>query len=120
MRASGAGAREALHPAAPVERSQDVATAFVNLLQCEASSGPEAAEEEETENRSKHRKSSLFVGCAGRTAALLGRTNVLSLFSLVKRLSVTISKWLNKRRCSARARRIPQVERTYRCRPQGW
>jgi len=62
-------------------------------------------------------RSSLFWFGAGRTAALLGRTNVLSLFSLVKQAIVTICKVLKRRRGSARARRIPQAELTYRCRP---
>jgi hypothetical protein len=84
MRGLSAGAREPLQAAAPAKRFDDGASAVVKLLQHEAPGNPEAAEKEEAEKRSKHVRSSLFRVGAGRTAALLGRTNVPILFSLVK------------------------------------
>jgi hypothetical protein len=88
----------------------------VDVLERKASGDPEAAQEEQAEERLKHRFSSLFTVAP----AAPGRNNVPILFSLVKRRPQPICKWLNKRRCSASARRIPQAELTYRCRPQGW
>jgi hypothetical protein len=92
MAVSKGGARQPLHPAAPVERHEDVATAVVELLKSEASGNPEAAKKKEADERSKHVHSSLFLSGAGSTAALLGRNNVPRLFSLVKRFINPICK----------------------------
>ena len=116
MPGSKRGAGHALDSAATAERGTDIPAAVVKLLECEASGDPETAEEEKTEKRSKNGDSSCFELLApAALQRLWGWSNVPALFSLVKTPGVTICKVLKRRRCSARARGIPQAELTYRC-----